>query len=722
MSAERELSFVVEPSEEYHCPICAKVLVEPHVTDCCGQHFCEECLKQWFEEQLGKKICPHCRSEEFTHIRYLPLKRKINDLLVYCSNRDNGCTEITCVCQLESHINQCSYTTIECSNNCGDSLLRKDLADHLNNKCVMRLSVCIYCQKQDRHFIIVSLQHQQRCPDFPIGCPKSCSGGDQVKRRDLHAHSLVCPLESVVCPDCQAEMLREQLTEHGRNACPKRIVLCIFCQKQIRYDVTNTHLQECPEYPIECPRRCELGPTILRKNLTLHLEICPLEPVVCSACKTDVIRKDMNEHNLSKCPKRLTECKYCHRIGPYDDIMGQHMEECEEFPIGCPRKCHGSEQLKRKNMKNHIVVCPLEPVQCPYNEVGCNPHLVRKDLNSHLKSNLENHMLKLMTAHTKLIAEHDKLQNDHSKLKSDCAKMKTELAETQAKHSEVAESFTKVASSISLEMDFISKGKDNDTSLRCIKTVLNPKMKDNKASLAFRVPPITRRWTSPSFYVLDGYKMSLIFSKDDQQRSTTVSWLESAASSATTNVSLQLLKGENDDQLKWPTDSTLTLEITVTQHSKTLASSHPSTVTAKGRGRGAYRHTSSLFSERRRYDSYQAYATYSDRPRGWDREEVYMLDDDQGDYSDHYSDQAQNTKSRKANNYLQLSLNLDQHLQQRIVRENSRKLTRGSIDSQGPWIVTLSLSEPKRAPIASKERWPGRDCHNDYERYLYDDD
>ena len=721
MSAERELSFVVEPSEEYHCPICTKVLVEPHVTDCCGQHFCEECLKQWFKEQLGEKICPHCRSEEFTHIRYLPLKRKINELPVYCSNRENGCTEVTCVCQLESHINQCSYTTVKCSNNCGDSLLRKDLVDHLNDKCVMRLSVCIYCQKQDRHFIIVSLQHQQRCPDFPIGCPKSCSGGDQVKRRDLHAHSLVCPLESVVCPDCQAEMLREQLTEHGRNTCPKRIVLCIFCRKQIRYDVTNTHLQECPEYPIECPRRCELGPTILRKNLTLHLEICPLEPVVCSACKTDVIRKDMNEHNLSKCPKRLTECKYCHRIGPYDDIMGQHMEECEEFPIGCPRKCHGSEQLKRKNMKNHIVVCPLEPVQCPYNEVGCNPHLVRKDLNSHLKSNLENHMLKLMTAHTKLIAEHDKLQNDHSKLKSDCAKMKTELAETQAKHSEVAESFTKTASSISLEMDFIGKRKINDTSLWCIKTALNPKMKDNNSSLAFRVPTITQRWMSPPFYVLDGYKMSLIFSKDDQQRDTT-RWGPALPTGKTkTNISLQLLKGEHDAQLRWPTASALTLEIevtssevsapTVTVKSLTLAPGHLFTTAQDlGRGRGAYRHGRGPNKKWRSYSSHQAYAKYG----GWKRDEVYGLDDDYSDYDDYYDNQ-----NTEANN-LRLSLKLNQCLQKRMVRENTRELTRGSIDSQGPWTVTLSLSEPKRAP--SPDRWPRHDDDYYEERYPYDDD
>ena len=735
--AERDLNFVVEPIEEYLCPICAKVLVEPHVTDCCGQHFCEKCLKQWFEQQLGKMICPHCRSEEFSHIRYLPLKRKINELLVYCSNRGNGCTEIICVCQLESHVNQCSYAIIRCSNNCGDSLLRKDLSDHLNNRCLLRLSVCIYCQKQDRHFIIVSLQHHQRCPDFPIGCPKSCTGGELVKRRDLHAHSLICPLESVLCPECRAEMLREKLAEHGKNSCPKRIILCIYCMKQIQYDVTDMHLQGCPEYPIECPRRCESGLIILRKNLTIHRKMCPFEPLVCSACETVVIRKDMSEHSMSTCPKRSTECKYCHRIGPFDDIIGQHVDDCEEFPVGCPKKCHGSEQLKRKNMKSHAEVCPLEPVQCPYSEVGCNPHphLVRKDLNAHMKLNLENHMLKLMTAHTQLTAEHDKLKNDHTKLKNDfsklnrdCIKVKTELAETRAKHSEVAENFTKMASSISLEMDSIHKGKINNVSLQCIKTALNPKMKDSKAKLAFRVPPITRRWTSVPFYVLDGYKMSMVFYKE-QQKSTTVRsrWAGSAtfttrSSSTSTNVCLQLLEGENDAQLRWPTDSDLTLEIKVTSKP---ASSHSSTASAtKRQGRSAYRQDSDYPSWMSSYQSHQASATYSGYNMGWDREEVYQSDDDQSDYSygDYYGDTDRDAKSQKGSN-LHLSLKLNQHLQQSIAGEDPWILTQSSIDSRGPWTVTLSLSRPKKVP--SPDRWSQREdeqdtCYDDYYDPYYD--
>ena len=724
--SERELNFLVEPSEEYHCPICAKVLVEPHVTECCGQHFCEQCLKKWFEEQ-GKMICPHCRSEHFSHIRYLPLKRKINELLVYCSNRDKGCTEITCVCQLESHISQCTYTAVKCSNNCGDSPLRKDLSDHLNDRCLNRLSVCIYCQKQDKHYIIVSLQHQQRCPDFPVGCPKSCSGGDQVKRKKLYEHSLICPLESVVCSDCQAEMLRQQITEHKGMTCPKRIVSCLFCQEQIRYDVTDAHFQECPIYPVECPRHCEFGRTLLRKDLDFHRENCPLEPVVCSACKIEVIRKEMNEHSLSECPKRSTKCKYCHRIGPYDDITGQHVNECEEFPVGCPRKCKGSEQLKRKNMRNHAEVCPLEPVQCPYSEVGCKPHLVRKDLNSHLKSNLDSHMLKLMTAHTQLIAEHDKLQNDHTKLKSDfgklnreCGKLRTDLVDTQAKHSEVAENFTKMTSSISLEMDFIGKGKDNDTSLQCIKTALNPKMKDSKARLAFRVPPITHRWTSPSFYVLDGYKMSLVFSKDEQQRSTVgFGWGRSATLplntvSSTTSVSLQLLKGEYDARLKWPTDSALTLEIRVT--SKTSASSRQSATARQRPQRNAYRHDSGW----KKYEPHHAYriSTYSG---GLKRDDVCVSYDghhdygydDQNDYDDYLDDRDANA------DFLQLSLKLNQYLQQKVTRENTRELKRGSIESKGPWTVKLSLSEPKTVPKAVL--WDQGDYFEHHNQY-YDDD
>lgn len=372
-----------------------------------------------------------------------------------------------------------------------------------------------------------------------------------------------------------------------------------------------------------------------------------------------------------------------------DDIMGQHVDECEEYPVGCPRKCNGSERLKRKNLRNHAEVCPLEPVRCPYSEVGCDPCLMRKDLNAHMKSNLENHMLKIMTAHTKFIAEHDKLKSDHTRLKNDfdkltqeCATVKTELAETQAKHTKVAENFTKMVSSISLEMDFIGKGRDNDTSMQCIKTVLDPKMKDSKAKLAFRVPPITRRWTSPPFYVLDGYKMVLVFSKDDHQRSilTTVRWPGSATAlpahtNSTTSVSLQLLKGESDAQLKWPTDSSLNLEVRVAS-----ASSRPV-------ASAATLEKTWQMSEKSHEQCPQETVIKTQSPHGGTQIITRRIVR-KGD-----------SVPAKPRYTLIMSLKLSQYLKQKVVEENIRELKRDSIGSQlqGPWIVTLSLSVPQRS-------------------------
>ena len=49
-----EYKFVKELPDDYQCMICTKVLNEPHLTDCCGQHFCQACLKQWFKKQAKK--------------------------------------------------------------------------------------------------------------------------------------------------------------------------------------------------------------------------------------------------------------------------------------------------------------------------------------------------------------------------------------------------------------------------------------------------------------------------------------------------------------------------------------------------------------------------------------------------------------------------------------------------------------------------------------------
>ena len=561
----QDLNFVSEPPEDFNCPICVKVLLEPHVTECCGQHFCEQCLTAWFKEQ-PERTCPQCRTAGFTHIRYLPMKRKINELLVYCSNRSKGCTVIVTVAQHDDHVGQCPYAEVKCPNNCDAlRLLRKDLNNHTANTCIRRLSRCVYCQKQDEYYLIVGHRHQLACPDFPVGCPKNCPNGSAVKRRDLRKHQEVCPLEHVQCPRCQSEMLRQQLTDHQDKTCLKRLVDCSFCAAHVTFDTMDQHMKVCPEYPITCPRECDLGYGLKRKDLRSHSEVCPLEPVTCTKCKEVVTRQLMSEHNTNKCPKRSTQCKYCNMIGEFDFVTGQHIDECEEYPTGCPRRCRGSNQLKRKNLQSHAKVCLLEPVECPFSEVGCNTHLVRRDLNDHVKSNLEHHMMKVMTAHMQLVSDHrqlkedhEKLNNEHSKLNDEFRKLKAEMAESQPKQRTAKPSPLHVA-------------KELKSALSQLTASSGPRLTACNDTHTFSVPEIAHQraqWSSPPFYVLEGYKMCLVLERTAHQlQHVWYTQPNSLPNTSSIKVSLQLMNGENDDQLNWPIDSPLALRVEIKSRS-----------------------------------------------------------------------------------------------------------------------------------------------------------
>ena len=70
MAAEKqftkgELTFVKELPEhvEIECPICFLVMLEdPHLTSCCGHHFCGTCIKT-VKDTNG--VCPYCNKMSF---------------------------------------------------------------------------------------------------------------------------------------------------------------------------------------------------------------------------------------------------------------------------------------------------------------------------------------------------------------------------------------------------------------------------------------------------------------------------------------------------------------------------------------------------------------------------------------------------------------------------------------------------------------------------------
>ena len=237
-----EYKFVKELPDDYQCMICAKVLNEPHLTDCCGQHFCQVCLEQWFKKQ-DKKICPHCRSESFSHISYIPLKRKIDDLEVYCPNQEEGCQVVTKLGDLNSHEDaECSFAKVVCSQGCGTSILRKELTEHCSNECSKRMIKCKYCSKED-HFEKINGRHTTVCKEYPVNCPRGCTLSAGIKRKNLAKHMEICPLERVQCPfsgaGCDIRVLRKDLSDHMEVNTQQHMMKMMTAYSKLKVEYVN---------------------------------------------------------------------------------------------------------------------------------------------------------------------------------------------------------------------------------------------------------------------------------------------------------------------------------------------------------------------------------------------------------------------------------------------------------------------------------------------------
>ena len=219
-----DYQYALEVPERFICNICTKVQRDPHLTSCCGQHFCESCLEHWFKKQ-GKKSCPHCR-KGLHHFLNKERKRDIHELKIHCIHHGEGCQWVGELGNIQTHLDKlCSCVEVECTNKCRVSLRlslrlfgfttcrklkRKDLPHHLSNECYLRDYKCEHCGHVDTYekiagFTVIHMQrrksHYDECPEYPLDCPNMC-GTVAIKRKYMYAHQeTVCPLETIACQD-----------------------------------------------------------------------------------------------------------------------------------------------------------------------------------------------------------------------------------------------------------------------------------------------------------------------------------------------------------------------------------------------------------------------------------------------------------------------------------------------------------------------------------------
>ena len=268
--------FVCEVSDRFICQICAKVLREPHLAVCCGQHFCESCLNRWFNKQHGKETCPHCRAEgkEFSHVINKGLRSEIYQLEVKCSNHGKGCKWTGELGTLKTHLQSgkgCGFVEVDCPNRCRDSSIsstvkliqRKDLDKHLKTECNLRPYKCEHCGHKDTYHNITgkghpparythikwfslrtnNTSHYDKCLDFPLTCLNKC-GTENIKRRNMKHHRSECPQEPVQCPfaeaGCKEGLRRRQLEGHMTSSVQHHLLLVMNDHKRLKERLRET--------------------------------------------------------------------------------------------------------------------------------------------------------------------------------------------------------------------------------------------------------------------------------------------------------------------------------------------------------------------------------------------------------------------------------------------------------------------------------------------------
>ena len=99
-----EYDYVEQPSKEFLCPVTFELLLEPHLTGCCGQHLSERAVVRLKQE---KKPCPICKEPDLATMFDKFHKRKVLELKVHCPHTSSGCEWMGEVGELNRHTETC---------------------------------------------------------------------------------------------------------------------------------------------------------------------------------------------------------------------------------------------------------------------------------------------------------------------------------------------------------------------------------------------------------------------------------------------------------------------------------------------------------------------------------------------------------------------------------------------------------------------------------------
>ncbi|KAM6940971.1 TNF receptor-associated factor 5 [Lycodopsis pacificus] len=237
-SIQHSLKFVLTLKEEFVCPVCRGVVLNPQQNSC-GHIYCFLCLQGLLERSPPSgPVCP-VDGAAITPTGVFQdncCKREISGLEVYCTNSP-ACTSVVTLRHLQEHLRSCQYEQLQCCNpGCRAALQRRYLQEHLADACPHRMERCPHCQQPQRLSFIQD-HVQSSCPEVEVDCPNSCSL--KVPRHKLTEHRESCPELHVDCSykkfGCSVQDKRGRVKLHEDAAVNHHMLLVLR---------SNTHLEQ----------------------------------------------------------------------------------------------------------------------------------------------------------------------------------------------------------------------------------------------------------------------------------------------------------------------------------------------------------------------------------------------------------------------------------------------------------------------------------------------
>jgi hypothetical protein len=209
--------------KEYICFICKGVLYHPVWNDSCQHIFCKDCLGSLISNTNTIK-CPQCLSENvITNIDASCMTKPVNVLTSLIEKQMINCKNLcgwkSSVKELKNHLPLCPKLKLKCENpGCQMEISQDEKSNHQEMYCEFKNVECGKCEKK---FLKKDERlHQDDCPFAIISCSKNC--GESMERKNLENHlKLFCDNILMSCEfeivGCTQKFLKKNEKDHITN-------------------------------------------------------------------------------------------------------------------------------------------------------------------------------------------------------------------------------------------------------------------------------------------------------------------------------------------------------------------------------------------------------------------------------------------------------------------------------------------------------------------------